>query len=136
MARNELPTGRKGGTMKGKSRPARSGHSDIPGQRASLPTAKLQATSPSRHVAKPAASWKLEDAKARFSELVRRAHDEGPQYVTVRGRPAVAIIDVAEFERLQPSEQAPLPFVQFMESLYFEGLNLERDHDLGRDVDL
>jgi prevent-host-death family protein len=29
--------------------------------------------------------WKLEDAKARFSELVRRAHDEGPQSVTVRG---------------------------------------------------
>ena len=30
-------------------------------------------------------AWKLEDAKARFSEVVRRAQAEGPQYVTVRG---------------------------------------------------
>ena len=30
--------------------------------------------------------WKLEDAKARFSEVVRRAQSEGPQRITVRGR--------------------------------------------------
>jgi antitoxin Phd len=34
----------------------------------------------------PARGWKLEDAKARFSELVRLARSEGPQRVTVRGR--------------------------------------------------
>lgn len=81
-------------------------------------------------------TWKLEDAKARFSEVVRRARDEGPQYVTVRGEPAVAIIDVAELERLQPHEEARLPFVAFMESLYVEGLDLECDRDRGRDIDL
>ena len=42
------------------------------------------------------ATWKLEEAKAKFSEVVRRAHDQGPQYVTVRGKQAVAIIDAAE----------------------------------------
>ncbi|NBT97438.1 MAG: type II toxin-antitoxin system prevent-host-death family antitoxin [Methylocystaceae bacterium] len=31
-------------------------------------------------------SWPLQDAKARFSELVRRACSEGPQHVTVHGR--------------------------------------------------
>lgn len=80
--------------------------------------------------------WKLEDAKARFSELVRRAHDEGPQYVTVRGKPAVAIIDAAEFERLVPAKKHELPFLQFMESLHVGELDLARDHDTGRDVDL
>ena len=43
-------------------------------------------------------TWKLEDAKAKFSEVVRRAHDHGPQYITVRGKPTVAIVDIAELE--------------------------------------
>jgi len=30
--------------------------------------------------------WLLQDAKARFSELVRRAKTDGPQLVTVHGR--------------------------------------------------
>ena len=79
------------------------------------------------------AIWKLEEAKAKFSEVVRRAHDQGPQYVTVRGKQAVAIIDAAELERLLPPNPAVVPLVQFLESLYVEGLDLTRDRDLGRD---
>ena len=79
--------------------------------------------------------WKLEDAKARFSELVRRAQSEGPQRVTVRGRDAVVVISAEELERLLPKEQH-LPFVEFMESLYAEGLDLGREPDFGRDVEL
>jgi prevent-host-death family protein len=45
--------------------------------------------------------WRLQDAKARFSEVVRRAHSDGPQHVTVHGRDAVVVVDAAEFERLQ-----------------------------------
>ena len=82
------------------------------------------------------AIWKLEEAKAKFSEVVRRAHDQGPQYVTVRGKPAVAIIDAAELERLLPVNPAVLPLVQFLESLYVEGLDLTRDRDLGREAAL
>ena len=45
--------------------------------------------------------WPLQDAKARFSELVRLAHSEGPQHVTLHGRDAVVVVDAAEFRRLQ-----------------------------------
>ncbi len=45
--------------------------------------------------------WLLQDAKARFSELVRRVHSEGPQHVTVHGRDAVVIISAEEFRRLR-----------------------------------
>lgn len=45
--------------------------------------------------------WLLQDAKARFSELVRRAHTEGPQHVTVHGRDAVVVIAAEEFRRLK-----------------------------------
>jgi antitoxin Phd len=79
--------------------------------------------------------WKLEDAKARFSELVRRARSEGPQRVTVRGRDAVVVISAEELERLLPEERR-LPFVRFMESLYVEGLDLSREPDPGRDAEL
>jgi prevent-host-death family protein len=44
--------------------------------------------------------WPLQDAKARFSELVRRAREQGPQHVTVRGAPAVVVISEEEFARL------------------------------------
>jgi antitoxin Phd len=47
-----------------------------------------------------AASWKLEDAKARFSEVVRLAEGGVPQHVSVRGRPAVVILAVADYNRL------------------------------------
>lgn len=43
----------------------------------------------------------LQDAKARFSELVRRVHSEGPQHVTVHGRDEVVVIAADEFRRLQ-----------------------------------
>ena len=45
--------------------------------------------------------WLLQDAKARFSELVRRVRSEGPQHVTVHGRDAVVIISAEEFRRLK-----------------------------------
>ena len=45
--------------------------------------------------------WVLQDAKARFSELVRRVRSEGPQHVTVHGRDEVVVIAAEEFRRLQ-----------------------------------
>ena len=84
----------------------------------------------------PRATWRLEEAKARFSEVVRRAHDQGPQYVTVRGKQAVAIIDAAELERLLPASPEVIPLVQFLESLHIEGLDLTRERDLGRETSL
>jgi prevent-host-death family protein len=56
----------------------------------------------------PGARWALQDAKARFSELVRRARSEGPQHVTVHGRDEVVIIATEELRRLkgEPSGEA------------------------------
>ena len=49
----------------------------------------------------PPGYWPLQDAKARFSKLVRRVHSEGPQHVTVHGRDAVVVISAEEFHRLK-----------------------------------
>ena len=44
--------------------------------------------------------WQLQEAKARFSELVRRAKQEGPQHVTVHGREEVVVIGADDFRKL------------------------------------
>lgn len=50
---------------------------------------------------KPPGRWPLQDAKARFSELVRRVRSEGPQLVTVHGRDEVVVVAADEFRRLK-----------------------------------
>lgn len=52
-------------------------------------------------------AWKLEDAKARFSELVRLARSVGPQRVTVRGHDAVVVVSAEKFAALMPSARQP-----------------------------
>ena len=66
---------------------------------------------------------------------MRRAQSEGPQRVTVRGKDAVVIISAKELERFLPRQKS-VPFVEFMESLYVEGLDLSREPDYGQDVEL
>lgn len=45
-------------------------------------------------------TWSLQDAKNRFSEVVKRAQAEGPQQVTMRGEPCVVVIDEKEYRQL------------------------------------
>jgi len=45
--------------------------------------------------------WVLQDAKARFSELVRMVRTEGPQHVTVHGRDEVVVIAAEDYRRLK-----------------------------------
>lgn len=44
--------------------------------------------------------WQLQEAKARFSEVVRLAAEQGPQHVTVNGEERAVIVSAEEYERL------------------------------------
>jgi antitoxin Phd len=55
-----------------------------------------------------ASVWKLEDAKARFSEVVRLAEQGVPQRVSVRGREAVVILSAQTYARLAPAARGSL----------------------------
>ena len=44
--------------------------------------------------------WQLQDAKNRFSELVQRARQEGPQTVTLRGRRAAVVLSAEAYDAL------------------------------------
>jgi len=53
-------------------------------------------------------TWSLQDAKNRFSAVVEAARRE-PQTVTKHGRPAVVVVDAAEYQRLRTLDRAQAP---------------------------
>ena len=85
-----------------------------------------------------AASWQLQAAKARFSELFRRARAEGPQWVTRQGKEAVVVLPAEEFERLTSRGKQATSLVEFFAQspLAKANLDLERVPDYGRPVEL
>ncbi len=81
-------------------------------------------------------SWQLQEAKQKFSELVRRALEDGPQVVTRRGEEVVVVVPAEEFRRLTADKP---DFKEYLMSAP-EGLELiipERPpNDFPREVDL
>ncbi len=45
--------------------------------------------------------WQVQEAKQRFSELLRVAHVEGPQFVTRHGREVAVVIDIADYRHMK-----------------------------------
>jgi prevent-host-death family protein len=60
-------------------------------------------------------SWKLQDAKARFSEGVRRARAGKPQQVTIHGKPPVLVVDIDRFE-VRPKRRRSRTLAGFIEA--------------------
>ncbi len=54
------------------------------------------------------ASWPVQEAKARFSELLTTCLAEGPQVVTRRGAEAAVLVPVEEWRRLQRAARPTL----------------------------
>jgi prevent-host-death family protein len=91
-----------------------------------------------QYAGRAAANWQLQDAKARFSELVKRAREQGPQHVSVRGEPAVVVISAEEFAKLVSPRPSIVDHILEGEPWpddLVETINA-RPHDTGRDVDL
>ncbi len=53
-------------------------------------------------------SWPVQDAKARFSELLDTCLKEGPQVVTRRGADAAVLVPVGDWQRLQQAARPTL----------------------------
>ncbi len=79
--------------------------------------------------------WQLHEAKNRFSELVNRVLDEGPQVVTRRGEEVVVVLSKYDYSRLQQSQSSLLEFFR-KSPLVGAEVDLARDLSRPRDVDL
>ena len=53
-------------------------------------------------------TWPVQDAKARFSELLESCLTQGPQMVTRRGAEAAVLVPVEEWRRLESSSRPSL----------------------------
>lgn len=79
--------------------------------------------------------WQLQDAKNRLSRVVKLAVREGPQTITLRGKPAAVLVSFDQYRQLtKPKEKLSEFFKQ--SPLYGSKIDLERKRDLGRKVDL
>ena len=102
----------------------------------SLPISKLQASN--------LPDWQLQDAKNRFSQVVRAAREGVPQWVTVHGKRAAVVLSAEAFEELQrehdtlSAKAEPTPKMSLLEALRMDlpenGLTDEEiDNYFGRD---
>ncbi len=53
-------------------------------------------------------TWPVQDAKARFSELLDACVSEGPQVVTRRGSETAVLVPIAEWKRLRDAARPSL----------------------------
>jgi antitoxin Phd len=67
-------------------------------------------------------TWQLQEAKARLSEVIKKAAREGPQSITVHGEPTAVILSNEEYERLKHPRGS---FVEFMRRSPLYGLELD-----------
>lgn len=80
-------------------------------------------------------SWQLQEAKNKLSQVVEQARTQGPQTITVRGRATAVLLSAQEYDRLT---RVKVPLTEFFRQspLYGLDLEIERDQDAGRDIDL
>ena len=80
-------------------------------------------------------SWQVQEAKARFSEMMRDAAKDGPQTITIRGRRAAVVLSADDYDRLKRPKPS---LVEFLRASPLAGveLDIERDRSPPRDVTL
>ncbi len=83
-------------------------------------------------------SWQVQTAKARFSEVFRRARTEGPQLITRQGKEGVVMISDVQYDQLVGRSHQPKNIVQFFRESPLVGveLDLARQKDEGREIEL
>ena len=78
--------------------------------------------------------WQLQEAKQRFSELLRHARAHGPQVVTKHGEEVAVVVSIEDYRRL--TEELP-SFKEFLLAAPdLEELEIERRRETARIVEL
>lgn len=81
-------------------------------------------------------TWPLEQAKTRFSEVIRLAGTEGPQLVTVHGREAAVVIAAEDYRALGSPARNDVPLVVFLQGLGLANQSVHRGGSTERELEL
>jgi prevent-host-death family protein len=86
------------------------------------------------------AHWQVQEAKQKFSELLRKVHDDGPQFVTKHGEEVAVVIDIEEFRRLHGPREFDDPLLHGLKddaaAELLDEIIAERKNDLPREIEL
>jgi antitoxin Phd len=80
------------------------------------------------------AKWQVQEAKAKFSELMDKAEHEGPQIVTRHGEDRVVVLSIEDYENMEPLKKSLKELL--LGGPKFDDLEIEREPDFGREIDL
>lgn len=87
-------------------------------------------------------SWQVQEAKQRFSEVLRAVQNDGPQTITRHGEDVAVVIDIAEYHRLTGPRNdlkevllGP-PYVDDETTAVLDEVEAQRKTDFPRQVDL
>jgi antitoxin Phd len=80
-------------------------------------------------------SWQLQEAKAKFSQMINDVQKDGCYTITKNGEPVAILMSKQEFETLSKPEKTLLEFFE-QAPLSDTDLDLDRSPDLGRDLEL
>ena len=80
-------------------------------------------------------SWPIHEAKARLSELVKRAQKQ-PQQLTSHGEPVAVVLSAEAYQRQQHGEVSLVVFIRRSPLVGADELDLERSPDLTRELEL
>jgi len=78
-------------------------------------------------------TWQMQEAKARMSELVKRAQTQ-PQNITLHGKSVAVVISRDMFDRLSQVQDSLVDFMRQSPLHGAEDIPLERDQSLTREV--
>ena len=82
-------------------------------------------------------SWQMQDAKARLSEVVKRAERDGPQDITLHGRSVAVVLSRDRFDQMSGQAASVVDFMQASPLADLDDdLVFERDPGLTRDLTL
>ncbi|MDP8034560.1 type II toxin-antitoxin system Phd/YefM family antitoxin [Pasteurella atlantica] len=78
--------------------------------------------------------WKLQEAKAKFSEVVNNAISTGPQHITRRGQEVVVILSAEEYRNITSPKPTFKEFLLDCPKIEEEFI-FERQQDYSRDIE-
>ena len=80
-------------------------------------------------------TWQMQTAKARFSDMVRCAKQDGPQDITVHGKSVAVVLSREMFDRLSGNSQSLVEFMQQSPLCGCDDIEFERNQSLPREVE-
>lgn len=81
-------------------------------------------------------TWPMQEAKSRLSQVVKDAEHEGPQAISLHGRPVAVVLSRADFDRLAGTGESLVAFMRRSPLAGADDLDFPRDASLTRELSL